>query len=72
MSRTAPITITVNGRPATAPAGIRIPDFLRAEGLDPQRVVVEWNGRAQTRAESAAVALSEGDTLEIVRIVAGG
>ncbi len=72
MPQPVTIRLTVNGRPATAPAGIRIPDFLRAEGLDPQRVVVEWNGRAQTRAESAATTLADGDTLEIVRIVAGG
>lgn len=66
------IKVTVNGQPLEAEDGIPLPDFLKSQGMDPDRVVVEFNGAAQTRKESAGTHLSEGDRLEVVRIVAGG
>ena len=66
------IQLTVNGRPVATRDQILIPDFLREQDLNPDRVVVERNGRAMTRSESASVPLCNGDVLEVVRIVAGG
>jgi len=66
------IQLEVNGKPVTAPDQIPIPEFLRSQELDPAKIVVEWNGRAQTREEAARIRLSEGDRLEVVRLVAGG
>lgn len=66
------IKVTVNGEPMETRPGISIPEFLESRKMRPDRVVVEWNGTAQTRAEAAQITLSEGDRLEIVRIVAGG
>jgi thiamine biosynthesis protein ThiS len=66
------IQITVNGEPCNTAEGILIPDFLDSQEIRPDRVVVEWNGAAQTRAEAARIRLSAGDRLEVVRIVAGG
>lgn len=62
----------MNGQPMSAPDQVLIPDFLKDQEINPERVVVEWNGHAQTRSESASVKLSDGDRLEVVRIVAGG
>ena len=66
------IKVVVNGTPQTTQDQTLVPDFLKSLEINPERVVVEWNGKAQTRSESASVALSEGDMLEVVRIVAGG
>lgn len=66
------ITITANGQEFQTRDCTPIPDYLREHKIDPQQVVVEWNGKALTRDEAALVRLSDGDRLEIVRIVAGG
>lgn len=66
------IRVVANGTPCSAPAGSTIPDLVRQLGLHPDRVIVERNGQALTRADAAATQLAEGDRLEIVRIVAGG
>lgn len=72
MTATSSITVTINGESHETEDQILIPAFLTSCGLDPQKVIVEWNGKAQTRAESSVTALSDGDRLEAVRLVAGG
>ena len=72
MSESASIIVQVNGQGIQTSPGTAIPEFLKELGLHPDRVVVEYNGTAQTRAESALTRLSNGDQLEVVRIVAGG
>ena len=47
-------------------------DFLKAQGMLPRSVVVELNGEAVTPSEFVERQLSAGDTMEIVKIVAGG
>ncbi len=55
---------------------IRLPcslvNFLEAQGLHSQSVVVEHNGAALAHSEYGTVQLADGDRLEIVRVVAGG
>jgi len=69
---TAEITVVANGRTYNVADGMALPEFISTLGLAPERVVVERNGEALTQAEARAVALADGDKLEIVRIVAGG
>ena len=68
---TASLSITVNGDPRRAPTG-SIADLVRSLALDPAKVAVERNGVIVPRSTLAAVALAEGDTLEIVHFVGGG
>lgn len=68
----AQVNITANGRPHAVPAGQSLADFLKTQGLQPRRVVVERNGLALTPSEAVEATLENGDVLEIVRIVAGG
>lgn len=72
MPESVTILVTVNGQSLETTPGTLIHDLLKDLGLNPERVVVELNGTAQTRAESALTHLREGDRLEVVRIVAGG
>lgn len=66
------IEITANGQSHQVEPGCPLPAFLEARQLSPKRVVIEYNGQALTPAEALQTTLREGDTLEIVRIVAGG
>ena len=47
-------------------------DFLEGQGMLPRSVVVELNGEAVSPSEFADRQLSGGDSMEIVKIVAGG
>lgn len=67
-----PIIVHVNGQAKETDKGVSIPEFLKSLSLDSSKVVVEYNGSAQTRDETATTHLQDGDTLEVVRIVAGG
>ena len=46
--------------------------FLEAQGFLPKSVVIELNGEAVSPSEFKSHIVKEGDSLEIVRIVAGG
>lgn len=64
--------ITANGRSYPVEFPCTLERFLRDQDLLPRSVVVELNGEAVAPSEFAERALSPGDRLEIVRIVAGG
>lgn len=66
------LTITANGQPYQVPPGTTLPQFVESRGQLMERVVCERNREALTPAEARAVVLADGDSLEIVRIVAGG
>jgi len=66
------ITIIANGQARTVRAGCPLPELLAGLRLAPERVVVERNGAALTPAEALATILTDGDKLEIVRLVPGG
>lgn len=71
-SHNAQATVIANGRSITASLPCTIEAFLVAQNLPPRSVVVEQNGEAVAPSEFARRELRAGDTLEIVKIVAGG
>ncbi len=66
------IAIQVNGDRMHAPGGATVADLARQLELDPTKIAVERNGEIVPRSRLADVALSDGDTLEIVHFVGGG
>lgn len=66
------VRVQVNGEAREVPAGQPLQKFVADLGFAPQTVLVELNGRALLRAEWDGLTLSEGDALEILRVVAGG
>jgi sulfur carrier protein len=64
--------ITANGKSYELDEGVTVATFIRSRDLDPRFVVVERNGEPLERERYEAVALTEGDRLELVRAVAGG
>ncbi len=64
--------VTANGKIYEVRAGTTVAGFIRDRDLDPQFVVVEYNGEPLERAKYEDVTLADGDRLELVRAVAGG
>lgn len=65
-------SITANGQNIDTGLPVSLHDFLKAQGMLPRSVVVELNGEAVTPSEFVERQLSAGDTMEIVKVVAGG
>ncbi len=66
------IALTINGKPVTLDAPMTIAEFLAERNLKARMVVVEHNGEIVPRDRYAEVTLREGDTLEVVQMMAGG
>ena len=65
------LTVTLNGETRRTSAAT-VAELVRELGLRPEKVAVERNGEIAPRSQLAAVALAEGDELEIVHFVGGG
>ena len=65
-------TVIANGESIATELPCSIETFLLGRNMLPRSVVVEHNGEAIAPSEFASRELSDGDRLEIVRIVAGG
>jgi sulfur carrier protein len=64
--------VIVNGAPQPVPAGTTVAQLLERMALAGRRIAVERNGEIVPRSQHAAVALADGDRLEIVVAVGGG
>ena len=64
--------VLANGDPVELPAGATVDDLLAALRLGGKWVLVERNGEPVPRNELGSTNLADGDTLELVRAVAGG
>jgi sulfur carrier protein len=66
------VKIVLNGEPKLIERATDIPGLLEELGLASPALLVEHNGLALRRDEWSLHALTEGDRVEIIRIVAGG
>jgi sulfur carrier protein len=66
------VRVTANGDPVELPEGATVDDLLGALGLGGKWVIVERNREPVARADLAVTVLVEGDSIELVRAVAGG
>jgi sulfur carrier protein len=64
--------LTLNGQERELEQEITLSDLLASLQLTEKLVLVELNGQAVQRADIPATKLGEGDTIEIVRMAAGG
>ena len=65
-------TVIANGQEIAVELPLSLQRFLEAQGMPPRSVVVELNGEAVSPSEFSESQLQAGDTMEIVRVVAGG
>jgi thiamine biosynthesis protein ThiS len=64
--------LTLNGELREIATAGTISDLLGSLQLAGKFVLVEWNGHAVRRGDYGATKIAEGDTVEIVRLSAGG
>lgn len=67
-----PLPLTLNGQPATAPAGERVAALLERLGLRRDGVAVAINGEVVPRSAWEARPLRAGDRVEVIQAVGGG
>ncbi len=66
------IALQVNGKRVELDQATPLLAYLDQLGVNPGAVAVEHNGEIIERATYASVTLSDGDRVEIVRMVGGG
>jgi sulfur carrier protein len=66
------VKATINGEERELPGGITVAALLEMLGTPRSGIAVSRNERVVRRAEYESLVLSDGDTLEIIRAVAGG
>lgn len=66
------LTLIVNGEPHAFPTRLTVAGLVTALELDIRKVAVELNREIVPRSTYAQVALTSGDTLEIVHFIGGG
>jgi sulfur carrier protein len=66
------MNLILNGAKRNIPDAGTVSELLDRLKLTAGLVVVEQNGQVVQRAQFAATHLTEGDRIEIVRVVAGG
>ena len=66
------ITLQVNGKPREVDEGLNLQSYLASIDINMRFIAVGYNGQVIRKEDFAAVKLSPGDALEIVRPVGGG
>jgi len=66
------MTITLNGEPREIVTARNVAELIDELDLPAPAILAEHNGLALRRDEWPSHSLSEGDRIELVRIVAGG
>lgn len=64
--------ISLNGKKAEIKEGITLKELIDQKGLEPDRIVVEYNYRVLQQDEWEKTILKENDNLEVLRFVGGG
>jgi len=64
--------VMANGEPVEVASGATVADLLVRLNLGAKWVLVERNGKPVRREDLPVTALADGDTLELVKAVAGG
>jgi sulfur carrier protein len=66
------MTISLNGESVDSRGAQTIEELVERYQLPPQSILVEYNGLALHRREWSDKTLTEGDRVELIRVVAGG
>jgi thiamine biosynthesis protein ThiS len=66
------VIVTANGHPIELPDGATLADLVATLDLEGRVAAAEHNGTAVARADHPTTKLSDGDHVELVRVMAGG
>jgi len=66
------VQIVLNSKEEIVEKTISLLDFLQTKGLNPETVIVEYNGTILKKDEWNSVILQNNDRLEVLKFVGGG
>lgn len=66
------MVISLNGKKTEVKEGITLKELMSENGLEPERVVVEYNYQVLKQDKWDETLLKENDNLEVLRFVGGG
>lgn len=66
------MVVMLNGKQVEVEEGTTLLNLLERKGLEPERVVVEYNYELVKRTDLAEVVLKGNDNIEVLRFVGGG
>lgn len=66
------MTITLNGEPRNLARSATVADMVAELDLPAPTLLIEHNGSALHRSEWPGTPLTDGDRIELLRVVAGG
>ncbi|MCG8400207.1 MAG: sulfur carrier protein ThiS [Firmicutes bacterium] len=64
--------IVLNGKAVSVQAGLDVAGLVFEKKMDPNLVLVEYNGQVIKKEDWPGVKLKEGDRLELFQLVGGG
>ncbi|TYQ18393.1 UNVERIFIED_CONTAM: sulfur carrier protein [Acetivibrio alkalicellulosi] len=64
--------ISLNGKKTDIDEGLSLIELIEQKGLEPERIVVEYNHQVLSKEHWDKTILKEGDNLEVLRFVGGG
>ncbi|ADL13076.1 sulfur carrier protein ThiS [Acetohalobium arabaticum] len=64
--------IILNGEEKELTSEIPLTDFLTAQNLDPDKLVIQYNQEIIQQEECSSIILTAGDKLEVLKFVGGG
>ena len=64
--------LKINGKPQTIDNAINLLNLVERQGLNKERIVIEYNYEVIPKEKWPEVTLSENDNIEIVSFVGGG
>ena len=66
------LQILLNSEKEILEKQITISEFLLAKGLNPETIIVEYNGKILKKQEWSEIELQDQDQLEVLNFVGGG
>jgi sulfur carrier protein len=66
------IQITLNGRSINIKPDLTLPELLSSQGLEPERLVIEYNLEIVNKEDWEKCVLKSNDKIEVLSFVGGG
>lgn len=66
------LEVVLNGNQETVEKALCLADFVKGKGLNPETIIVEYNGQIVKKLEWSGIVLQDKDCLEVLNFVGGG
>ncbi|WP_378956071.1 sulfur carrier protein ThiS [Pelosinus sp. sgz500959] len=64
--------VVLNGNQEMLERNLSLSEFVELKGLNPETIIVEYNGEIVKKTEWSAIVLKDDDCLEVLNFVGGG